>query len=371
MRVLIAPDSFKGSLTSGEVANAVSEGLKKADPDTETVLLPLADGGEGTAQCLYENLGGEKIFVRTKNIFFEDIDGYYILLPDGTAVVECAVASGLTTVEKSRLNPMKASTFGTGLIFKAAVENGAKRLIAAMGGSASNDGGTGALNALGIDFLNENGNALLPTGENLGMIKSVKVNGDFKKYSSVPVTLACDVENPFYGENGAARVFAGQKGADGEQIDLLDRGLENLERVIFEYNGVSLQKIKGAGAAGGLCGGLFAFLNAEIKSGFDVLDERLGISETIKNCDLVITGEGRTDYQTAFGKLPVRISALAGRAGKPCVLISGDIEEGLDTAKLGFCECRKLKKGSVTLENAIENAYNLLVDEASKIRVMK
>ena len=159
--VLIAPDSFKGSLTSAQVASAIGEGLKEANPDSGIILLPLADGGEGTASCLLDNLGGKKISVKTKNIFFEDAEGRYVLLPDGTAVVECAVASGITTVEKSRLNPMKASTYGTGLIIRSAIDSGAKRVITALGGSATNDGGIGALNALGIDFLDENGNALV------------------------------------------------------------------------------------------------------------------------------------------------------------------------------------------------------------------
>lgn len=371
MRILVCPDSFKGSLTSYEAANAIKEGILKNNPKTEIITLPFADGGEGTGECLKNISGGEYVFCETENIFFEKMTGSFLALPDKTAFAETATAGGLTTVEKSRLNPLKASTYGTGLIIKKAIDSGARRIILALGGSATNDGGIGALNALGVDFNDEYGNTLLPTGENTVKIKSVKTRDEFERYKNVKFTLACDVENPFYGKNGAAYIFARQKGANEKDIEMLDRGLENLERIFENYSQKNIQSVKGSGAAGGLCGGIYAFFDCEIKSGFDVLSERANLPELIESVDLVITGEGKTDYQTSFGKLPVRISALAKEKNKRCILMSGDIEDGLDTAEMGFESAYRIKNQSISLEKAMNNAYNLLVDTAKQIEVLK
>ncbi|MBE6835497.1 MAG: glycerate kinase [Ruminococcaceae bacterium] len=369
MKILVCPDSFKGSLSSYEAANAVKEGILKNSPDSEITLLPLADGGEGTAECLKRIVGGEYRKVKTKNIFFEELDGDFLLLKDGSAFVETATASGIMTVEKPRLNPLKASTYGTGLIIKKSVENGADRIIVGLGGSATNDGGMGALNALGVDFLDENQKVLEPSGENMIRAKSVSIRDEFSKYKNIKFTLACDVENPFYGKNGAAYVFASQKGAGEKEIEFLDRGLKNLSEIYNSFSKKDIQSVSGSGAAGGLCGGLYSFFDCEIKSGFDVLSEKAGLEELIKSADLVITGEGRTDYQTSFGKLPFKISALCKKYGKRCVLLSGDISPDADIKGMGFESAYKIMNKSITLENAIKNAYNLLVETAKNIEV--
>ena len=369
MRILVCPDSFKGSLTAFQAAQAIKTGILIKNPDCEIITLPLADGGEGTGECLKNISGGEYIGCETENIFFEKIKGGFLALDSETAFVETATASGLTTVKEDRRNPLKASTYGTGLLIKKAADSGKRHIILALGGSATNDGGTGALNALGVDFLDEKGNALSPTGENMIKIKDVRLRDEFEKYKDIKFTLACDVENPFYGKNGAAYVFAGQKGADGKDIEFLDRGLENLEKVYEEYSHKTIQSVNGTGAAGGLCGGIYAFFDSKIKSGFEVLSERANLEKLIESVDIVITGEGKTDFQTSFGKLPVRISRLANEKNKRCILISGDIEKSLDTRKMGFESAYRIKNESVSLENAMNNAYNLLVETAKQTEV--
>lgn len=369
MRILVCPDSFKGSLSSFEAANAVKEGLKKSHPDYEIITLPLADGGEGTGECLKRIVGGEYKKAKTENIFFEKMTGKFLLLSDGSAFVETAEASGLTTVEKSRLNPLKASSFGTGLLIKNAVDCGAKRIIVALGGSATNDGGMGALNALGIDFQDENGSILKPTGENMIRVSSVRKRRDFEAYKDIRFTLACDVENPLYGENGAAFVFSPQKGASPAQTAFLDRGLKNLAEVFDSASGKNIQAVKGSGAAGGLCAGLYSFFDCEIVSGFELLSVRANLDRLISDCDLVITGEGKTDRQTLFGKLPAKVSRMARERSKRCILVSGDISPDADIRRMGFEKAYKIKKDSVTLENAMQNAYNLLVEVARNMKV--
>lgn len=369
MKILVCPDSFKGSLTSSQAAQAIKEGILKSNPNCEIITLPLADGGEGTGECLKNTVGGEYKKAETENIFFEKMTGSYLLLSDKTAFIETATASGIMTVAKERLNPLKASTYGTGILIKKAIDSGAERVIVGLGGSATNDGGMGALNALGIDFLDENGIILKPTGENMLRVKSVCLTDEYEKYKRIQFTLACDVENPFYGKDGAAYVFASQKGATEREIEFLDSGLENLAEVYEKYSYKKIQSVKGTGAAGGLCGGLYAFFDCDIKSGFELLSEKAGLEKLISSVDLVITGEGKTDFQTAFGKLPVRISRLANAKNKRCILISGDISFDAEIDKMGFEKAYKIMNESVTLENAMKNAYNLLVDTAKSVEV--
>ena len=225
----------------------------------------------------------------------------------------------------------------------------------------------GALNALGIEFLDSSGSILSPVGEKMQFVKSIRFSDEYKKYREMKLTLACDVENEFYGKNGAAYVFARQKGASEKDLSVLDGGLENLNRVYSSYSNVDLQCVKGSGAAGGLCGGLYSFFDCEIKSGFDYLNEKLSVEEKIKEADVVITGEGKTDFQTTFGKLPKRIADMSALNNKRCILLSGDVETGLDTAEMGFYKAYKIKNETITLEFAIKNAYNILVERAKEI----
>lgn len=368
MKVVIVPDSFKGSLSSKEVCRAIKEGLLKNNPECEIICMPMADGGEGTAECFLESCGGKMLERQVNNIFFEPIKASFVLLENKTAIVETAAASGIATVPKNDLNPLKASTYGTGELISSAVESGAKTIVVGLGGSATNDGGMGVLSALGVQFLNLFDEELSPSGENMSRVKKIKTTEEFKKYENIRFILACDVENPFYGENGAAYVFAPQKGADKNEIELLDKGQKNLAQKYSEISDVDLQKVKGSGAAGGLCGGLYSMLNCKIESGFSVLAKETGLEEKIKSASLVITGEGRTDFQTSFGKLPKRVCDMAKKYNVPCWLVSGDIVN-IDTKIMGFAENFKIKNENITLEYAMNNAYNLLVEKMTEVKL--
>ena len=362
MKAVIACDSFKGCLSADKVCRAIEKGIKSALPEARTVCFPLADGGEGTVESFYKICGGELINVQTVNSFSEPLTAQYLMLGK-TAVIETAAASGIANIPAERLNPMKASTYGTGVLIKHAAQNGAEHIILGLGGSATNDGGAGALNALGVDFFDENGKKLSPVGENLIKKNSFSLREDFDKVRNVRFTLACDVENVFCGETGAAYVFAAQKGADSEQIKELDRGLESFAELIKAKRKIDLKTAKGAGAAGGLAGGMLAFFSCEIKSGFSVLAEASNLENELEEADLVITGEGKTDAQTAYGKLPFRVSVLAKAHNKPCVLICGQLDGSADIEEMGFCSAYPLVADGVTPEQAIANAEQYLSEK--------
>ncbi len=367
MKFLIACDSFKGCLSAEEVCASIEKGIKSVLSDASAVCFPLADGGEGTVESFYKNCGGKLITADTVNCFFEPMKAKYLMPDCKTAVIETAAASGIMNITAEKLNPMRASTYGTGLLIKDSVKNGAENIILGLGGSASNDGGTGALNALGIDFLDKEGNLLEPVGKNLIIIKDFRINSEFSKYKNIKLTLACDVENVFCGKAGAAYVFARQKGANEAQIEALDRGLENFADMLYKKLGIDLKTCKGAGAAGGLSGGLLAFFDCEIKSGFTVLSEASDFERQIINADIVITGEGKTDSQTAYGKLPFRVSGLAGMHSKPCILVCGQLDGDVDINRLGFAAAFPLTNESVSAEQAIKNASQYLFEKGKAI----
>ena len=370
MKFLIASDSFKGSLSAEKVCRKIEEGIKNILPCSSAVCFPLADGGEGTVDSFFANCGGRMITAETVNCFFEPIHARYLMTDSGTAVIETAAASGIVNIPAERLNPMRASTYGTGLLIKDAVENGAQNIILGLGGSATNDGGTGVLSALGIDFFDADSNILEPVGESLVKISDFSQKEAFGKYSRIKFTLACDVENVFCGKEGAAYVFARQKGADEKQTEQLDRGLDNLAGLINDKLKIDLRKCKGAGAAGGLAGGLAAFLDCEIKPGFSVLSEAAEFERYVAEADVVITGEGRTDSQTSYGKLPLRVSELSKKHSKPCILVCGQLAEDVDIKKMGFVKAFVLTEKGVTPDTAIKNASEYLVLKGEEIAKM-
>lgn len=351
MKILIVPDSFKGSLTSKQVCACIEKGLKKADKDSEITSLPFADGGEGFADCMMNICKGEKIYTKCHNIYNQEIEAHIITFGN-TAVIESAAASGLL----KRKNVMQSSSYGTGELIKFAVSKGFSNVILGLGGSGCCDGGAGALAALGAIFYDENQNIIeRPKSCDLNYIFGFSCKNIVK---DINFTYACDVENEYFGKNGAAYIFAPQKGARQSEVIELDEGLQRMN-AFFKKD---ISRIKGCGAAGGICGGLYAVYAGCIKSGFDILCEYSRLESKIKNCDLIVTGEGKTDKQTLMGKLPYKISVLAKKYNKKCAVISGQIEG----VSLGD-KMISLVDDKTDSKTAIENAAEILTEKSKYI----
>lgn len=347
MKVLIVPDSFKGTLTSDEVCSAIKEGIL-SQYNAEITALPFADGGEGFAKCLSNACNGNILYSKCSDLYGNPMKGHYYTYGE-TAVIECATASGI----KQNNDVMNASSYGTGELIKSAVLKGFSNIILGLGGSGCNDGGTGALAALGVKFKDIYGEIIsYPRGKDLEKIHHIDLADTVK---DINFTYACDVNNVYFGKNGASYVFAKQKGASDEDILHLDSGLKNVNSLLPK----DVSKIEGTGAAGGLCGGLYSVYGGIIKSGFDILAQAYDLEEKIKNSDIVITGEGKTDKQTLMGKLPFKIAELAKKYDKKCVIISGIIEG----VKLGD-NMVSLVDEKTTAEYAMANPYTTLVHKS-------
>jgi glycerate kinase len=325
MKVVIAPDKFKGTLAARSVAEAIALGLRRGPQNLEMDLLPMADGGEGTAEALREALGGESRSIAAAGPLQNEVDAAYVLLPDGTAVIDIASASGLHHIEPSSETSLRASSFGTGEVLRAAITGGADRVVVAVGGSASTDGGVGAATANGWRFLDAAGDPLAPGGaalEGLARIESPRHK------LSVPATGAVDVMSPLTGPNGAAPVFAPQKGATSQGVARLDAGLARLADIVRRDLGVDVTKVPGAGAGGGMGAGLVAFFDATLESGFDLIARELHLEERVSSADLVITGEGRVDAQSVLGKVVGGVARMAAQSETPCAAIAGSVADG-------------------------------------------
>ena len=325
--ILLAFDSFKGSLTSREVADAFEEGVLSVLPDCAVKKVCLADGGEGTAEALVGTLGGKWIEVEVSDPLMRPIRARYGVVDEGqTAVIEMASASGLTLLAEEERNPLKTSTYGTGQLIANALKRGCRKLLIGIGGSATNDAGTGMFSALGFRFLDAEGNTLEGRGASLERIASIDASHVLPSLETCEIRVACDVTNPFCGPTGAARVFAPQKGADEAMVERLDRGMTHFAEVILLYNKVDVTNIPGAGAAGGLGGAFSALLGARLCRGVELVLEALHFDELLKGCDLVVTGEGRIDRQTLMGKAPMGVLEAASHRGIPTIAIGGSVE---------------------------------------------
>ncbi len=357
MKILIVPDSFKGSLSSNEVCNALKTAIESCFKNYSVKTIPFSDGGEGFCECYNEIANGEKVILYTLGTFLEPQKSFYIKNND-TAVIESACASGL----KDKKDILNSSTFGTGQIIKHAIENGCKTIVLGLGGTGTNDGGIGALNALGIDFYDKSKMLLKPVSKNLNKIAFISTKNMNENIRKIKFIYATDVTNEFYGKNGAAYIFARQKGADESQVSELDKGLKNLSDLLKKQFGADIQNTKGAGAAGGLCGGLYAMFSGEIKSGFDFLNECSQLEKEIEKADIVITGEGKTDKQTLMGKLPFKIYELCKKHKTKCFVISGMIED------VNFADKMiSLTNNNISTEYAINHAKELLKTNAIKL----
>ncbi len=327
MKITVAMDSFKGSLTALQACEAVRRGLSFG-VQGEYFLIPMADGGEGTVACMAAACGGEVRTESVPDLFGREKVCDYALLRNSTVVVETAMAAGIADLKPEERDVLRASTFGVGMQIRNALSRGCKRVIVGLGGSATTDGALGALQALGVDFYDERGGKI-PLGAGGGSLSSV-VRADASHMvalNGAEILYACDVTNPLYGESGAAYVYGPQKGADEETVKLLDAGLRSFAQVLANCFGRDISLVPGAGAAGGLCGGLLAALGGSVRSGFDILAEAAGLEEKISSSDFVITGEGKTDGQTVFGKLPCRVGQTAKKYDVPVLLISGSVME--------------------------------------------
>lgn len=365
-KVVIAPDSFKGTLSSVQVCSIISSAIKKNYPEAEVKSIPVADGGEGTAEAFLCAVGGQKVCCRVKSPLGRDIESYYVMLSDKTAVIESALASGLTVEEKN--DPLLSSSYGTGQLIKAALEDGAERLFVGIGGSAMTDGGTGCLGALGASFYGADGAQLHPCGKSLGLIRKIDLDGFDKRIAGKKITVLCDVKNPLYGNTGAAFIFAPQKGADENEVRLLDRGLENYADVSAELLGKDYSRYEGAGAAGGLGFALVAFMGAELKSGIDLVLDFCGFEKEAEDADLIITGEGKLDGQSLMGKVPFGVASRC--KGKRVLAIAG-VNEALpeQCRRLGISEVKETNPLHLPFEKIKHCAKEMLYAVAEKIKL--
>lgn len=355
-KILIAPDSFKGTFSALNICRILEEEIKTASPEAEVTAVPVADGGEGTAEAFLYAFGGEKINCCVKSPLGRSIDAYYVRLKDGTVVIESALASGLT-LEKER-DALCASSYGTGQLVKYALDSGARRIFIGIGGSAMTDGGTGFLAALGADFYDEGGNKLTPSGEMLERINSIDLSAFDRRVNGAEITVLCDVKNPLYGKNGAAYIFAPQKGATENEVRLLDRGLKNFARVSQDLLGKDYSSYEGAGAAGGLGFALVAYTGAVLKSGIDLVLDFAGFEEKAQKADIIITGEGKMDSQSLMGKVPFGVASRC--KGKRVVAVVG-VNEATEE------ECEKMGLSLVIETNPLHLPFEEIKPLAEKM----
>ena len=364
MKFIIAPDKFKGSLTGFEFCDAVEEGLKKVFNDAEILKMPLADGGDGTIDVVKHYILGEKVAITVNDPLFRPINASY-LYADEThiAYIEMAEASGLKLLEDADRNCMHTSTFGTGELIADALERGAKEIILGIGGSATNDGGMGMANALGYRFLGDFSKELEPIGSSLNRVKSIDASQVHPLLANAKFKIACDVSNPFYGENGAAKIYGAQKGASAEEIEILDKGLKSFAKVALDTYDTNLQKIKGSGAAGGIGGGAILFLRGELTSGIDLVKELAHFDDAIADADWIITGEGQLDEQTLSGKTINGVVNSAQKNNIPVAALCGSVSISIEQQeKFGLAYVNSIVRGISTLPQAMASSYSNLVN---------
>lgn len=354
-KIILAFDSFKGSAGSLDLATSAQKAIKKELPDCEILTFPIADGGEGTAEALYTGLEAKKVTCASHDPLMRPITVEYAISKDGkTAILEMASASGLTLIENRLRNPMDTTTFGCGEIILDALKRGCRNFIMGIGGSATNDAGIGMMNALGIRFLDKYNKDLKPIGRNLIEINKIDFSNLNKDLKNSTFVIACDVNNPFYGNNGAAYIYAPQKGANTEEVLALDKGLQHYAQIIEKETSIIINDIPGAGAAGGMGGGLLPFINAKLKSGIEVVLEVLRFDEAIKDADLIFTGEGKIDAQTSMGKALNGILRIAQKQKIPVIALAGSVESTTKLNDMGFTAVFSIQPSPTALEKSMQ-----------------
>lgn len=352
---MIASDSFKESLSSASIAEAAETGIKRLYPDTEISKFSVSDGGEGLTESIVSALGGQYVNMTVSDPLGRSINAVYGIC-SGTAVIEMAAASGLPLIAPQERNPMHTTTFGTGELIADAINRGCRKILLGMGGSATCDGGTGMLEALGWRFLDKNGNALHGIGGNLAAIATIDDSGVPDAVKETEFTVACDVRNPFSGPQGASYIFSPQKGANPQEVEQLDRGLTNFAAIIAGKYGTDITSMEGAGAAGGLGGACKAFLNATLKRGIEMVLDAINIDDAISDADLVITGEGKVDSQTPSGKTAAGVLGRCQKHGVPCVAIGGMVAMCDELLHAGFAGIFPILSRPCTLQEAMDES---------------
>lgn len=369
MRIVVAPDSFKGSVSALGVANAMEQGILTVFPDAEVVKVPIADGGEGTVEALVTATGGQMIYEDVIGPLGESVKAFWGVLGDGeTAVMEMAAASGLPLVPKEKRDPRITTTYGTGQLIKAALDRGLRKMIIGIGGSATNDGGTGMAKALGARFYAADGAELPPGGAALAKMAGMDLSCLDPRLKDTVIQVACDVDNPLCGPRGASAVYGPQKGATPAMIAELDAALKIFADLAKAATGRDVAEIAGAGAAGGLGVGFMFFTNAQLRPGVEIVLEATGFSGLVSLANLVITGEGRTDFQTAFGKAPVGVAKVAKQYNVPVVCIAGGLGQGHeDVLAQGVDGLMSVVPQPMSLEECMQCGADLITAAAARV----
>ena len=367
--ILISPQEFKESLTGYEVALAIKDGINRVDSSVNVKIAPVADGGDGTLKTMVDVTNGEIIKENVHDPLGKEIEAEWGKLGDNqTAVIEMARASGLALLNENEKSALNTTTYGTGQLFKAALDSGAKKFILGIGGSATNDGGAGFVSAIGAKLLDKNNNDVFPSGANLNSIENIDLSNIDKRINQIEVKVACDVNNPLCGDSGASVIFGPQKGANTDQIKILDENLFYWSQLIETQIGKNIRDIPGAGAAGGLGAGLMAFVNAELALGADIVLDTLDYEKKLPGIDLVIVGEGQTDKSTQFNKSPVAVSTRAKKYGIPVICISGSLGEGYkECSSQGIDSFFSIVNKPMELDYALDNAYDLIRSSTEEI----
>ncbi|MEN6314938.1 MAG: glycerate kinase [Clostridiaceae bacterium] len=328
-KVLLIPDSFKGTMSSSQICCIMEKTIHKYYPNAEVISIPVADGGEGSVDSFLAAIGGEKAAVKVKGPYFEDIQSFYGILPDHTAVIEMAAAAGLPLVGEDK-HAEKTTTYGVGQLMENAVSAGCKRIILGLGGSATNDGGAGAAAALGVSFRNTEGKPFIPVGQTLSDISSIDISSMNPALAGVEIITMCDIDNPLCGPQGASAVFGPQKGADEAMVRILDVNLAHMAEIVKRDLGKDIINLPGAGAAGGMGGGMAAFFNSRLQMGIETVLDIVHFDTLLKGADLVFSGEGKIDFQSLRGKVVIGVARRTKKVGVPLIAIVGDIGDNIE-----------------------------------------
>jgi len=362
MKIVVAPDSFKGSLTAVEVSDAIEQGAREIFPEAEIVKIPMADGGDGTVQCLINATGGEILREKVTGPLGDEVLASYGILGDKkTAVIEMAEASGLTLVPENKRNPLITTTYGTGQLIKAALDQGCRKMIIGIGGSATNDGGAGMVQALGVKLLDREGKKIGFGGGELKKINRIDISNLDNRLSDTKTLVASDVNNPLCGPKGASRIYGPQKGATPEIIEELDESLAHFAEIIKKDLNKDIKNMLGAGAAGGLGASLMAFLDAELRPGIEIMIEVVKLEQAIKDADLVITGEGKIDSQTIYGKAPIGVAKIAKKYNIPVIAVAAIIGDDADIVhQYGISSLISVSGTPMRLDESVPNKVSLI-----------